>query len=84
MIETRGIDDLGRVVIPKIYRRQLDISTGDRLEIEIIDNQITIRPQVKNGRCAITGKTEGVELYCGAIPLSPEGKKILEREINGS
>jgi len=38
----RRIDDLGRIVIPKEMRKKLNIKTDDRLNIELIDNQIII------------------------------------------
>ena len=31
---TRNIDDLGRIVIPKEIRKELNIQTGDTLKIE--------------------------------------------------
>lgn len=38
----RQLDDLGRVVIPKEYRRQLDIKEGQDLEILIVNDFIII------------------------------------------
>lgn len=32
----KRIDDLGRVVIPKIYREALKIEQGDELEIDLV------------------------------------------------
>ena len=39
---SRGIDYLGRIVIPKEMRKKLNIKTDDKLNIELIDNQIII------------------------------------------
>ena len=39
----RCIDDLGRVVIPKEFRKVLGIDTGDKLELKIDDRVIEIR-----------------------------------------
>ena len=36
----RKIDDLGRIVLPKEMRRQLDIKENDPLNIELQDNKI--------------------------------------------
>ena len=36
----RRIDDLGRIVIPKDIRKQLDIKEGDALSLYIEDNNI--------------------------------------------
>ena len=41
--ETRMIDDLGRVVIPKIIRQMLEIEPGDRLEILLDGNDVIFR-----------------------------------------
>lgn len=38
----RRIDDLGRIAIPKEYRRQLDIKEGQDLEIVIVNDFIVI------------------------------------------
>lgn len=38
----RKIDDLGRIVIPKEMRKQLNMNNGDEVNIEVIDNKITI------------------------------------------
>lgn len=38
----RNIDTLGRIVIPKEMRKQLDIKENDPLNIELQDNKIII------------------------------------------
>ena len=38
----RKIDDLGRILLPKEMRRQLDIKENDPLNIELQDNKIII------------------------------------------
>ena len=38
----RKIDSLGRIVIPKEMRDQLDIKDGDSINIELVDNKIVI------------------------------------------
>ncbi|MGN0974321.1 MAG: AbrB/MazE/SpoVT family DNA-binding domain-containing protein [Bacilli bacterium] len=39
----RSIDNLGRIVIPKEYRKILDITSKDKLEVNINDDVIEIR-----------------------------------------
>lgn len=39
----RQIDDLGRIYIPKEFRRKLSIETGDSIEIEISENGIYLK-----------------------------------------
>lgn len=41
---TRKIDHLGRVVIPKAYRDQLNIQEGTELQVDLVDGAITIKP----------------------------------------
>ena len=38
----RKIDDLGRIVLPKEMRTQLDIKENDPLNLELQDNKIII------------------------------------------
>ena len=53
----RKIDDLGRVVLPVEYRRALDISEGDELEIVLEDASIVVtRPRTTCAFCGNTGE----------------------------
>lgn len=38
----RNIDNLGRIVIPKDFRKELNIEAGTDLNVELIDNKIVI------------------------------------------
>lgn len=38
----RPIDDLGRIVIPKEYRRQLNLKEGQDLEIVVVNDFLVI------------------------------------------
>lgn len=38
----RPIDDLGRIVIPKEYRRQLNLKEGQDLELVVVNDFIVI------------------------------------------
>ncbi len=58
------IDKLGRIVIPKEYRKQLGIELEDEIDISLSDGAVRIRPRVIN--CCICGAT----LEAGAeVPL---------------
>lgn len=53
----RKIDDLGRIVIPKELRRNLNIKNSDDLEITIIDSKIILEKyyRLKNLRGILSG-----------------------------
>lgn len=38
----RNIDSLGRICIPKEFRKELGIDSGSNLNMELIDNKIVI------------------------------------------
>ena len=40
---TRNIDNLGRIVIPSEYRKSLDISDGDMIEILMVGNGLLLQ-----------------------------------------
>src|SRR5216683_2481922 len=44
MLAKLTIDKLGRIVLPKPVREQLQLSAGDELELESLDDRITLRP----------------------------------------
>ena len=46
---SKRVDDLGRVVIPKDIRKKLDINYGDKLEVFLEDNIIGMtKPDMDN------------------------------------
>lgn len=53
---TRKVDKLGRVVIPKDYRRELGIECGDRVGVVVDQNQIIMT--APNRRCVFCGRDE--------------------------
>lgn len=64
-IAMRGIDDLGRIAIPKEMRIQLGIAAGDSLEISIENGTIHIqKPCISDNRC----------ICCGEV--IPEGRQV--------
>lgn len=62
----RGIDEVGRLVIPKPIRNALGINAGDDLDIYTEDNKIVI--EKRNLGCAFCGKEEAL--------MGFKGKKI--------
>lgn len=38
----RKIDELGRLVIPAEMRKQLNINSGDSVNIEVVDNKVVV------------------------------------------
>jgi AbrB family looped-hinge helix DNA binding protein len=38
------VDKLGRIVLPKPVREKLQLAAGDQLEMESLDDRITLRP----------------------------------------
>ncbi|MDT4939618.1 MAG: Antidote-toxin recognition MazE, bacterial antitoxin [Pseudonocardiales bacterium] len=42
-----AIDAAGRVVIPQAIRRRLGLDAGTRLEIEVLDGDVLLRPMSK-------------------------------------
>ncbi|VVM04678.1 AbrB/MazE/SpoVT family DNA-binding domain-containing protein [Methylacidimicrobium tartarophylax] len=69
------LDPWGRIVIPKSVREELQLSPGDRLELEKIDEQILLRPL--RGRASLR-KKHGVWVFRSGEPLSAE---TVERTI---
>ena len=74
---TIKVDRLGRIVIPKELRRQLDIDTGTSLEIILEDDIIIVRKYKANQACIITGEVspENKEYIKGKY-FSPNGIEI--------
>jgi len=67
----RRIDDLGRVVIPKILRSDMHINEGDPLEIYLRNGEIVIRKYKKSfEECAEIWYNEHLNLMdeCEFIP----------------
>ena len=75
----RRIDDLGRVVIPKEIRRNMNIREGDPLEIFIEDGGVVFKKYflLSSGRTySINGISASVfdnsSLLCGPRPKTPD------------
>lgn len=58
---TRGIDDLGRVVIPKELRRGLNVNPGDSFEIFLDDSGNVILTPVRS-HCVFCGSNSDLKV----------------------
>ncbi|HDW3058344.1 TPA: AbrB/MazE/SpoVT family DNA-binding domain-containing protein [Bacillus cereus] len=79
----RKMDNLGRIVIPKETRRNLQVDSGDVLEIFVEEDVIILQKYQSYGTCPITGEIspQNIKLADGKLTLSPEGAKQLMEEL---
>ena len=61
------IDKAGRIVLPKPVREKLQLAPGDELELESLDDRITLRPL--RGTAQLRKKRGVWVFHCGE-PLS--------------
>lgn len=54
----RGIDDLGRIVLPKELRTSLNITPESKLEISVDGETILLKKHLPAGACALCGKQD--------------------------
>lgn len=66
----RRVDDLGRVVIPKELRRNLDIKEGDPLEIYVENDRIILRKYEPACECIFCGNDDSVLEFKGRTVCS--------------
>lgn len=57
----RGVDDLGRIVIPKELRVSLDICIGSYVSIQSVEGGILVTPVTVENSCNICGLKENEE-----------------------
>lgn len=78
----KRVDSVGRIVIPKEFRRVLNIESGDMMEVLIESGHIIVKKAVGT-KCLITGQMSDnmIKLADGKIVVSPEGAKLLRSEI---
>lgn len=64
--DVRRIDDFGRVVLPKVARRQLNLENGDLLESFIHDDFLCLRRQSSAESCqrTVNGLVSSLESGC--------------------
>jgi transcriptional pleiotropic regulator of transition state genes len=60
---TRGIDSLGRIVIPKEIRRNFKIAEGDALEI-FVDGETLVLKKYEPG-CMMCGEMDNLKSFKG-------------------
>ena len=79
----RKMDNLGRIVIPKETRRNLQVDSGDVLEIFVEEDAIILQKYQSYGTCPITGEIspQNIKLADGKLTLSPGGAKQLMEEL---
>jgi len=61
------VDKVGRIVLPKPVRDQLQLAPGDELEMETVDERIILRP---SRGAAQLKKKRGVWVFRSGQPLS--------------
>ena len=61
------VDKLGRIVLPKPVREKLQLAAGDQLEMESLDDRITLRPL--RGTAQLR-KKRGVWVFHSGEPLA--------------
>jgi AbrB family looped-hinge helix DNA binding protein len=61
------VDKLGRIVLPKPVREKLDLAAGDQLELEALEDRVTLRPVRGNAQLR---KKRGVWVFRSGEPLS--------------
>lgn len=79
----RKVDNVGRIVIPKETRQNLQLDTNDALEFFVEADAIILQRYTPHGTCLITGEisSRNVKLIGGKLTLSPEGVKQLLAEL---
>ncbi|HCW53224.1 MAG TPA: AbrB family transcriptional regulator [Clostridium sp.] len=71
---TRRVDSLGRIVIPKEVRKELDINEGDPMEILQEGKNIVLKKY--HVSCVFCGEKEGLFEYMGIRICKECSKKI--------
>ena len=74
----RGIDNLGRVCIPKEYRRSLDIGEDELLDIYLQDDVICIRKPRTSCVCCWT-EDEDILLMNKGVLMCPDCLKDFKK-----
>lgn len=74
------IDNSGRVLIPKPYRKDFDLENGDMVEISIEDKRIIITPVVKK-KCIVCSTPTETEV-CSECIIRIKNQIKNEEETN--
>ncbi|MGN1310179.1 MAG: AbrB/MazE/SpoVT family DNA-binding domain-containing protein [Clostridia bacterium] len=59
----RKVDELGRIVIPKEIRDNLDIAEGNGLQIYVDGNKVILKKDVSN--CLLCENEKNLKEFCG-------------------
>lgn len=74
----RKIDDLGRVCIPKTFRKLLNINIDDSIGIGVVGNQIILQKYTQG--CSHCG-FNGIVAELGSIKLCGDCRNKLLQEV---
>lgn len=81
----RSLDELGRIVVPKEIRKNLQLGEKQMLEISTEGEKITIEKYDNLVPCLVTGvSNKGNHTFIfgnGALTLSPQGIDELIKEL---
>ncbi|QWS52484.1 AbrB/MazE/SpoVT family DNA-binding domain-containing protein (plasmid) [Bacillus sp. JNUCC-24] len=78
----RKVDQLGRVVLPKELRDNLNIHESEPMEIFVDQENIILQKFKKTEACLITGEISEQNIkLSNDIVLSPEGVRLLLEEL---
>ncbi len=78
MITTVRIDKVGRIVLPKSVRDELQLGDGDALEMECSEGRVILRPARSSGRMRME---HGVWVFHTGHPLGPDVVRKTIRRI---
>lgn len=80
----RRVDGMGRIVLPKELRDNLNLKTQDPIEIYVDHNNLVMKKHRHENACFITGELsdKNTSFFEGKIVLSKIGAKILNKELN--
>jgi AbrB family looped-hinge helix DNA binding protein len=78
MNTTLTLDKVGRIVLPKLVRDELQLSPGDSLEVESSEERIVLRPARGRGKMK---KESGVWVFDSGEALSEETVRKTMRRV---
>lgn len=79
----RKVDELGRIVLPRELRNNLDIEAKTPIEIFVDGEKIVLQKYQPDGICMVTGEVSerNFVLANGKIIVSSEGADYLMKEL---
>jgi AbrB family looped-hinge helix DNA binding protein len=76
-----SLNSQGRLTIPGAIRKQLDLRTGDPVELEVVDNALIVRPVAVIPREDLWAYTPENRLRIERARQSPDVPKITEEDL---